>query len=173
MRYIAIDIETTGLDPEKHQILEFAAIFDDLKNPMPLGCSPFFIRRIEADNYVISDYCLKMHQKLLGEIRENVPAGNNISINDLGLCFRTWLTNLNLYETVYTVAGKNFAGFDGQFLKRVPNFPMWNYRVLDVGSLYATRDGVPSLDEITCQGIKHRAYSDALAVVEAVRGKLL
>ncbi len=24
MKYLSIDIETTGLDPEKHQILEFA-----------------------------------------------------------------------------------------------------------------------------------------------------
>jgi len=31
MKYFSIDIETTGLNPEKHQVLEFAAVFDDLE----------------------------------------------------------------------------------------------------------------------------------------------
>ena len=36
MLYCSIDIETTGLDPETCDIIQFAAVLDNLADPQPL-----------------------------------------------------------------------------------------------------------------------------------------
>lgn len=178
MKYISVDIETTGLDPEKHQILEFAAVYDDLENPVPIEELPVFVRRLYWDNLVISSYCMKLHQGLLQEIA-NKNDGDVIRINQLASHFSHWLTDMYVKFTApnhnYNVAGKNFAGFDGLFLKKVPRFPPWHYRVIDIGSMYLTPDmrQLPSLGEITGRPVSHRALDDALDVVRAIRAKTL
>jgi len=176
MKYISIDIETTGLDPEKHQILEFAAVYDDLEQPKRLEHLPKFHRLICWDDYIISDYCLKLHEELLKELRDkNNP--DIITIEQLAGQFRSWLTlmyaKFNFSNHNYNVAGKNFAGFDGLFLKKIPNFPKWHHRVIDVGSMYMQVDmnRLSSLEKIT--GVTgHRALDDAMAVVAAIRNKI-
>ena len=35
MRYISIDLETTGLDSENNQIIEFGAVLEDTNNILP------------------------------------------------------------------------------------------------------------------------------------------
>ena len=190
MKYIAIDIETTGLDPEKHQILEFAAVYDNLDNPVAIDLLPKFVRKIKWTDYVICAYCLDLHQELLREIQGETanliesPVFSNdfgpiytdavIRINRLVRDFGMWLGVLKITDG-YNVAGKNFAGFDGLFLKKIPNFPPWYYRVIDVGSMYLTKEmnGVPGLKDISPIDDPHRALPDALAVVKAIRGKLL
>lgn len=174
MKYISIDIETTGLDPEKHQILEFAAVYDDLKNPRPINQMLQFVRKIRWSDYVINDYCLRLHQKLLEEI-EDRNDGNVICIDQLGGHFNNWMGLLGIPPN-YNVAGKNFAGFDGLFLKKVPYFSPWHYRVIDIGSMYLEKgmNEIPSLSDIVrVASPEHRALPDALAVVQAVRAKLL
>lgn len=181
-KYVAIDIETTGLDPEKHQILEFAAIFDDLSLENlcePVELLPTFTRKIRWDDYVINHHCLEMHYKLLEEIEEEKGrVGTDvICIDYLACAFRRWLIANGIRSTGYNVAGKNFSGFDGLFLKQIPNFPEWNYRILDVGSMYLIKemDRLPGLTEIERieKDKMHRALPDAQAVVRAVRRKLV
>ena len=181
MKYISIDIETTGLDPEKHQILEFAAAYDDLENPVPIEQLPTFVRRIYWDDLVINRYCLKLHRGLLKEIAEDhadlyeTSCGNIVTtIDQLSGHFMTWLSLIGVRKN-YNVAGKNFAGFDGLFLKKVPGFPPWFYRVIDVGSMFLTREmsKIPGLGKIVEGEPEHRALPDALAVVKAIRQKLL
>ena len=186
---IAIDIETTGLDPEKHQILEFAAVAEN---------GDFFHRLIKWENYVISQYCLKLHKWLLKEIdfynldyyelcsladrysvayfehtktSELIPKlaeviPQVIDINDLGHQFTNWLYDCHI-ESNYDVVGVNFAGFDAQFLKKVPDFPKWNYRVLELGSLYFDGFKIPGLKEIEPIDNAHRALPDAQATMRA------
>lgn len=174
MKYFSIDIETTGLDPEKHQILEFAAVYDDLENPRPIEQLPTFTRKIYWDDLVINQYCLKLHQQLLKEIAVDWAANRRydiITIDQLSGHFGAWL-NLICSGNNYNVAGKNFAGL---FLKKVPDFPPWFYRVIDVGSLYLRPDmyQLPSLGDIIGNPSEHRALPDALNVVRAIREKML
>ena len=172
MKYISIDIETTGLDPEKHQILEFAAVFDDLEQPKRLENLPTFHRLIRWDDYVINNFCLNLHKELLQEIRDRNRVV--IPIDTLAGEFRAWLHGM--VGNNYNVAGKNFAGFDGQFLKKIPDFPVWHHRVIDVGSMYLTKDmdTLPSLGDIDrLHSVEHRALPDALAVVAAIRNKMI
>lgn len=37
MKYVSIDIETTGLNPEVHQVIELAAVLEDTENLRPIG----------------------------------------------------------------------------------------------------------------------------------------
>ncbi len=151
---------------------------------------PKFVRKIKWTDYVINDYCLDLHQELLKEIQGQTanlvesPVFDSdygpictdavISIGYLVHDFRMWLGALKIKDG-YNVAGKNFAGFDGLFLKKIPGFPTWNYRVIDIGSMYLTKemDKVPGLKEICPIEDAHRALPDALAVVKAIRNKLL
>lgn len=155
---IAIDIETTGLDPEKHQILEFAAVLEN---------GSFFHHLIKHKDYVISEYCLKLHQQLLREITGNrLTTTLVIDINDLGHKFTNWLCS-NHIEPNYDVVGVNWAGLDAQFLKKVPDFPKWNFRVLELGSLYFDGSKIPGLKEIEPIEDAHRALPDAQATMRA------
>lgn len=172
MKYLSIDIETTGLDPDKHQILEFAAVLDDLENPRPMSVLRYYHRLIRWDDYVINDYCLDLHQNLLSLIHRNPPM--TILIDQLGPEFSAWLVMMGV-KGQYNVAGANFAGFDGVFLKWVPEFPPWFYRVIDVGNLFFEKDmdRLPGLEDIMPNDEPHRALPDAMSVVRAIRKKML
>lgn len=59
MRYISIDLETTGLDPENCQILTIGAVIEDTNNIKPMEDLPTFHvailhRRIEGSPYAIN-----------------------------------------------------------------------------------------------------------------------
>ena len=107
---------------------------------------------------------------MLREIQDK-NNGNIITIDALGPQFAAWLDSVGV-RYFYNVAGANFAGFDGLFLKKVPNFPPWFYRVIDVGNLYfqKDRDRLPGLNDVE-KADKHRALYDALSVVKAIRRK--
>jgi oligoribonuclease len=75
MKYVSVDIETTGLDPVQHDILEFAAVLDDTlfgTKGIPQGPSveqmPFFRAVIVEDDYTVTPYCGRLHFDLWKEI---------------------------------------------------------------------------------------------------------
>ena len=135
---------------------------------------PIFHRLIRWGDYVISDYCLRLHKELMREIQDK-NNGNIITIDELGPQFATWLrlVGVTVGSKGFNVAGANFAGFDGLFLKKVPNFPPWFYRVIDVGSMYfqKDKDRLPGLGDIAPHTNEHRALPDAMSVVGAIRRK--
>ena len=51
MKYISIDLETTGLKPESHQILTFSGILEDKTSPDLSTCK----RRAGLDDFVSHD----------------------------------------------------------------------------------------------------------------------
>ena len=68
MKYVCIDIETTGLDPVNHQILQFAAVIRDTdKMSEPLSESPTMVCYVEHENYHGQPYALAMNSKILSE----------------------------------------------------------------------------------------------------------
>lgn len=187
MRYVSIDIETTGLDPERHQVLSFAAVVDDLSNPLPLKKLPRFERCLYHETIVGDPVALEMNAGLIamlakkGEQRDGV-----VRPEMLWKHFFDWLRQHSLTVPII-IAGKNVSGFDVPFLKRmVPNpenspyLQGWrnafHYQTLDPGSMFVRADDTspPSLAECARRAgatvmPDHTALNDALCVVECVR----
>jgi hypothetical protein len=64
MKYVSIGIETTGLDPAKHSIIEFAAVIDDLSKATPIQDLASFRALVlpgDLDELIVSPYCARMH----------------------------------------------------------------------------------------------------------------
>ena len=181
MKYVSIDLETTGLDPNNCQILEFGAVIDDCCSP--LDKLPTFHCYIKADEYQGEPYALSMHAKIFRRIAENESGFRYLNIGTLAYKFYYFLHDNGLDDHI-TVAGKNFASFDWRFLHRAPG---WDHlikirsRVIDPGCLYwdPILDGerLPNLK--TCferasftKSVAHTALEDAGDVVLLIRSYL-
>lgn len=198
MKYVSIDIETTGLNPNSCDILEFAAVLDDLRNPLPLDKLPRYRSYILKETYRGEPYALGMHPQIFKKIAK-VEKGANAYIdedgafffgeNDLMFSFQNFLT-ANGYEPnkegkiAITVAGKNVANFDLPFLRA--NIQEWadiqvRHRTIDPAILYfdpTIDDQLP--DSKTCMEragipgpVAHTALEDALVIVQLIRKKLV
>lgn len=190
MKYISIDLETTGLDANRHQILEFGAVIEDTDTPIALGDLPSFHAYLLWDEVIGDPFALAMNYKILSIISDNKQwkDHNIITPDNLGPLFKKFIDeNFSGFTTSYdkkvTVAGKNFGNFDNQFLKNLPNFfehVSFEHRFLDPGSIFfdPTQDKkLPGLD--TClervgvrKSVAHTAVEDAKDVILALRGKL-
>lgn len=180
MKVVSLDIETTGLDPKRCQILEIGAVIGDTEGDGVIDTYHTFVLN---DHIKGEPYALAMNQDIIKIIanKENYPDDKFTSPCHVAYDFLKWLKRNGLVgETKPSFAGKNFSGFDLQFLKRRIHFwkdtvPM-HYRHLDVGSMYFKKDmaGIPSLDECRCIAglpgtISHRAIDDARLVLELIR----
>lgn len=188
MKYVSIDIETTSLDRNTGQILEFAAVLDDLENQKPLEELPYFRRRVLHKEIFGEIEAIEMNAELIKEIKDLLRQplrkdDEHESCNEqvLAMQFSSWLEKMEIrpVSRKVVIAGKNYAMFDHGFLKTVP---MWSHyiqhhhRVLDPCLAFALpSDSVPP-DTKTClkrAGFEplgsHRAHSDALDVVRLVR----
>ena len=72
MKYVSIDIETTGLNPDTCNTLEFGAVLEDTVNWKLLEELPTF-RRVLRPPVAVGIYCVEpsavtMHTKLFEEI---------------------------------------------------------------------------------------------------------
>lgn len=172
MQYVSIDIETTGLNPDVCQILEFAAVLEtDWKTPVE--DLPYFSAIVQHPSYVGEPYALAMNSQILAEI----AAGKAAHIHHVVTYFTAWLESFGI--TKFTPAGKNFNGFDKAFLRKLPD---WNdikchRRAIDPGMLYWRPEADLTLPDTKecCKraGIPydggHRALDDARQVIQLVR----
>ena len=177
MPYVSIDIETTGLDPATCQILEIGAVWEDWTRP--LKELPTYRRLVLHDEYRGNAHALAMNAELLKQLSgERQPwfLDEDKVADDLA----EWLKSCGWDgKTGITPAGKNFASFDRQFLKRLPRFEQvvrLHHRTLDPAILYwqVTDEKLP--DSKTCYEragmdpkVAHTAVEDALAVVRLIR----
>jgi len=187
MRYVSIDLETTGLDFEKCDIIEFGAVVDDLKNPLPLEELPRFHAYIIKNEYRGEPFALSMHPKIFRRIATKEEGYQYIYSQKLGKVFKDFLLE-NRYEernskVSLNVAGKNFMGFDYQFLRihtDMPKHVTMRQRILDPAILYYEEgdEVLPSLSHCLERAgfepnVAHTAVEDALDVVKLIRKKFL
>ena len=48
MRYVSLDLETTGGNPDRHQIIELAAVVEDTRHVLPLAELPAGVYLVQA-----------------------------------------------------------------------------------------------------------------------------
>jgi oligoribonuclease len=70
MRYISIDVETTGLDPEFNQILSIGAVIEDTLNPLPFEELPKFHAVIKRESVYGSIFALNLNRDLIQAMKD-------------------------------------------------------------------------------------------------------
>jgi len=175
--YVSIDIETTGLNPETCQIIEIGAVID---TGVPVEDCPTF--HCYVDNGLIQGqpYALSIHPVILRRIATRESGYIYLTPSKVVLKLKEFLRE-NGVEMPFTAAGKNFAGFDAQFLKKLMHWNKHIYmrlRVLDPATLYwqPEVDGVKLPNTETCMvragisgEVAHTAVEDARVVVKLIR----
>ena len=199
MRYCSIDIETTGLNPETCDILQFAVVLDDLCDPKPLVDLPRFTTYFYKDEPISGEpYALSMHSQMFRKIAEAQRNGIEFDdrtgdrfmkiecLPDALSCFllkNDWPVDKRNRLKV-TVAGKNVAGFDLRFLNtKIKNWGQICFlsRTFDPAVLYLDYKKDKELPDLkTCMiragisgEVAHTALEDATTVVQLIRHKLL
>jgi len=178
MPYVSIDIETTGLDPETCQTLEIGAVFDNWT--LPLDKLPRFHCYVVHEQIVGQPFALALNADILRKLANPQKTEDFLPPSEVADAMATWLGRCGWdVSKVVTPAGKNFASFDRQFLKRLPNFEnkvRLHHRTLDPAMLFWLRVDAKLPDSKTCYEragmdpkVAHTALEDALAVVQLVR----
>jgi oligoribonuclease len=184
MKYVSIDIETLGTDPDTCDMIEFGAVIDDLKTE--LDGLPRYHCYIPKDIYRGQPFAMAMHAKILKRIADREIGYSYVPGDMLGDCFKTWLAEHGFWDSIkgstieVVVAGKNFQGFDLRFLRRLPKFLNHIsifHRPIDPCMRYfdILKDKVPpSLDECLKRAgiekkVNHTAVEDALDVIQCIR----
>lgn len=172
--YISIDIETTGLNPETCQILEIGAVYEDWTTPIEQ--LPTFHCYVLHDLIVGQPYALQMNHRILKAIADRVVGC--IHVYNVARTFNNWLNKYWPCDKSIVSAGKNFAGFDRQFLTRLPKWNIkFKHRTIDPAMLYwkPGHDEVPPSTE-TCMEranitgtVAHTAVEDAQLVIRLIR----
>ena len=187
MKYLAIDIETTHIYPGCGQILEFAAIFEDTSNPLPLADIPK-LEVIFNHNEIYGDpFAINMNSRLIEILADPAKCPENVNFIQgpsepqiFVRIFKQFLRDQfgNDHEQI-VVAGKNVEGFDLKWVRH--NFPtlaeVFHRRTLDPGSMYCRPDDdvPPNLKEcLKRAGLGgptelHAALGDAWDAVRLIR----
>jgi len=188
MRYVSIDIETTGLDWDKCQVLAIGAITEDTANPLPYHLKPKFRWLIKHEELHWEPVAKAMNEKLMTEFENPVTSKTFIGTPaEVVQMLRGYLLATGFKQEKGKVkvlaAGKNFAGFDRMFLDRLPGFNELisiKRRALDPALLYTdllNDEEPPSLEEckrragIEDTAVSHDPLEDAWDVVRLLRAK--
>jgi len=191
MKYISLDVETTGLNPYRDQVLEIGMVLDDLTNPVPLDELPRFHcyvkpHRIHGNivalsmNARILDILVKFEKRQIPteELKEH-PVLAPKKVEDF---IEKWLKRNGFQPgESLNIAGKNPAGFDIPFLEGLlsdKSTVVFRHRVIDPSTHFWEPGDVamPNLNLCLKRAfpyeetlVTHRAVDDAMAIVRLVR----
>ncbi len=186
MRYLSLDLETSGPTPGRHQVLELAAVVEDSRQALPLAELPAFRRVVRHPEYVGTAGALALNARLLVELAQKTPNPELCGPDELLPQLRGFLLAHGFRPdkkdcVALTMAGKNIASYDLGFLRALPG---WGTLVraepamLDPAAFYLNwrKDSrLPSMS--TCKArarfddhtVAHEALADALDVVRLLR----
>lgn len=181
MKYVSIDIETSGLDPLKNQVLSIGAIIEDTTKKLPFQECPKFNTIIIQNEIVGSPRAITMNKNIISMIGEYLEGNDETRQNfqthsdytffekeDVIKEFYWWLykngfdygthlsaINSNTKPITINVAGKNFGTFDKLFLQQLPwwqKLIRTRQRVLDPAILCVDWENDDSLPSLgTCK----------------------
>lgn len=184
--YVSIDIETTGIDYEYCQVLDFGAVVDDWVTPVEN--LPRFHAYLIHNKIVGEPKALAMNAKILDRIADrDKPECADFTFlepDQLAGLFELWAKSHDAFGSggsgkSLIPAGKNFQGFDRPFLKRVPRFGRVNmiHRCIDPAMLFwnPLTDAEPPSTK-TCyeragiqNEVAHTSVEDAIGIVKLIR----
>jgi oligoribonuclease len=186
MRYVSLDLETTGGHADRHQIIELAAVVEDTRYLRPLSELPAFRRAVRHSEYVGTAGALALNAGLLAELAHPDDNPERCTPPELVPQLRQFLEEQGFRPdkhdcVVVTLAGKNIGSFDVPFLRQLPG---WGTLVrhepalLDPAAFYLnwrkdTR--LPTLSICKARAhfpdptVAHQALADALDVVQLLR----
>ncbi len=186
MRYISLDLETTGGHPLRHQILELAAVVEDTRQLKPLPELPYFRRVVRHPEYVGTAGALALNAGLLQELARKEPNAELCTPDELLPQLREFLLAQGFRPdkkdcVAVTMAGKNIASFDLGFLRELPGYATLvraEPAMLDPAAFYLnwrkdTR--LPTMQICKARAgfedttVAHQALADALDVVQLLR----
>jgi len=184
MRWLSLDLETTGLDWTTCQILEVGAVVEDTAHPeVPVTELPTFHSYVVNEPVAGQPFALAMHQHILHRIAKQVPGY---------LYLKPWQVYPELQDFIekhfpqgrhVCLGGKNVANFDRNFLRQLPGWDdsKFQHRTVDPTVLYwrpGSGEELPStkmcMDRAGIPGaVAHTAVEDARMVIELVRRAFL
>lgn len=181
MKYVSIDLETTGLDEKKCQILEFGAAFED--EVSHIAELKTFRRIIIRRKIKGEPYALWLNAELIKQISDYNPINSPRNLfcreDELLPQFAAWLTAVGVNPMNVVAAGKNFAKFDLQFINRLPWYGArikFHHRIVDPTGYYILPTDVEPPNTQTClkraglpEFVAHKAVDDALDVIRLQR----
>lgn len=199
MKYVSIDIETTGLDPDNCQILQIGAVIEDTQNVKPIEELPKFLCIVEHERYSGQPTALAMNHGIIEKLsqldraskeeRSSIRKQHNIlPVGIVAQSFAMWLQANGIdpnpesktQQVTITAAGKNFATFDKVFLQKLPNWQssvQIKQRVIDPAILFMdwqNDSSLPNLNDCMKRAkvegeVTHDALQDSIDVVRVLR----
>lgn len=192
MRFLSIDLETTGLDPERDQILQIGVVIGDFVTP-GVQALPSWECLIAHERIYGNPFAIAMNAGLIGKIARREQHPNDLFFPFLEAAYESlagWLIGHGFEpgsdgRIQFVAAGKNVAGFDLPFLNSDENDgATWRslfkpkHRVFDVGPLYFQHGDSAPPDLRTClaragidKEVDHTAVADALDVIRLLRAR--
>lgn len=202
MRFVSIDVETTGFDPVENQVIEFAAVIEDTSLERDVDDLPFFHCYVVHDEYnwlrdasnfdgnSKSDSTFEMNKDIFEKIKNREDYPNDLFLNSDEVVdgFVSFLedngfsrSDDGVFELVG--AGKNIMVFDKPFLNELSGWSdniRLRHRSIDPTVLYIRWDEddvPPSFQECLDRAgfdktVSHNALDDARDVIKLVRKKI-
>ena len=190
MRYVSLDLEMSGPDPLRHQVLELAAVVEDTRRTatLPLAELPAFRRALRYRELAGTPGALALNNRLLIELadKSKVNAPDICRPEEVVAQLREFLLANGFKPdkkdcVAITLAGKNVGTFDLLFLRELPGWGTLvraEPAVLDPAAFYLNwhKDSrLPTM--LICQAragddaphVAHEALADALEVVRLLR----
>lgn len=179
MKYISLDLETTGLVKDPNNILQLSMVVEDTTKLMPLRELPHLTAFVDQGTFTGSAFALQMNAWILKEIANankgidtKYPVVQPLALWDSVHDF----INEHFGRRNALVAGKNVASFDLQFFPENVR-ARFKHRVIDPGPMFINwkiDDSPPDLATIKKRcgldpGVSHDAYEDALDVIQVLR----
>lgn len=195
MRYLSLDLETTGLDPQKDQILMVGAVVEDTEYPeIPVEELPTFGCYVRHDRYEGNAFAIGMNGWIFdiisgrAENEDLYPIYNGYKDKEyyFGSELKYWVNYFKAFLNdnfpaidnkwlKIVLTGKNVAKFDYHFLP--PKLQdVFHHRMIDPGSCFIdwSKDYLPSLENLKKKldignSVTHNAVEDARDVVRVLR----
>ncbi len=178
MKYLSLDLETTGLSPTLDQILMLSAVVEDSAVETPVEELPHYTCFVKHARYTGNAFALHLNSWILQILSgTNLTPHPVLSIEETKMGFARFLDE-QFGSNRIVVAGKNVAGFDIPFLKEsgFSSVHSFLHRVVDPGSVMIdwSKNAPPSLGDIKAKvlgdgTVAHDAYQDALDVIRVLR----